>query len=37
MNWIELYCKLRVIGAILSAIAFILIVIYMIITKRKPF
>jgi hypothetical protein len=37
MNWIELYCKLRIIGAILSVLAIIIIIIYMIITKKKPF
>lgn len=36
MNWIETYFAIEVIGYIISLIAFIGILIYMIITKRKP-
>ena len=37
MNWIELYCALGVIGSIIGIIAMIVLMIYEIITKNKPF
>lgn len=37
MNWIELYCALGVIGSIIGIIAMIVLMIYVIITKNKPF
>ena len=37
MKWIELYCALGVIGSILGIIAMIGLVLYVVITKKKPF
>lgn len=37
MNWIELYAMIEVIGGIIGLLILIGIIIYMIVTKRKPF
>lgn len=37
MKWIELYCALGVIGSIIGIIAMIVLILYVIITKKKPF
>ncbi len=36
MNWVEIYYLLQIIGIVLSLIVIVAVVIFMIVTKRKP-